>query len=157
VIRLIAGQGLAGDAHAGVRVQHLFRVRGDPSLPNLRQVHVIPGELPDELAAQGLTVAAGDLGENVTPAAWTCWVADRGSPVPRCAGRGAGDRPAHALRPARRVRERAAGRGARAGGDGTVIGKAAVMGIVIVGGQVRARDPIAVQLPDGPYRPPLPV
>ena len=34
-ITLIAGHGVQGDAHAGVTVQHLSRVRKDPSKPNL--------------------------------------------------------------------------------------------------------------------------
>jgi len=40
-IRLIAGLGVDGDAHAGVTVKHRSRVRRDPSQPNLRQVHLV--------------------------------------------------------------------------------------------------------------------
>lgn len=64
-VRLVAGLGVVGDAHAGVTVKHRSRVARDPSQPNLRQVHLIHAELLDELAAQGFAVAAGDLGENV--------------------------------------------------------------------------------------------
>src|SRR5689334_23562634 len=60
-ITLVAGHGVEGDAHAGATVQHLSRVRRDPTQPNLRQVHLIPAEV---LAA--LDVPAGALGENVT-------------------------------------------------------------------------------------------
>lgn len=66
VIRLLAGLGVEGDAHAGVTVQHRSRVRADPTLPNLRQVHLIHAELLDDVAAQGFTVKPADLGENVT-------------------------------------------------------------------------------------------
>ena len=43
LIRLIAGEGVAGDAHRGVTVQHRSRVAADPTQPNLRQVHLIQG------------------------------------------------------------------------------------------------------------------
>src|SRR5262245_16368452 len=38
-ITLLAGLGVQGDAHLGETVQHLVRVREDPTKPNLRQVH----------------------------------------------------------------------------------------------------------------------
>jgi MOSC domain-containing protein YiiM len=65
-IRLIEGLGVEGDAHLGVTVQHLSRIKRDPTTPNLRQVHLIHAELHDELRAKGFTVDAGDMGENVT-------------------------------------------------------------------------------------------
>jgi MOSC domain-containing protein YiiM len=65
-LTLVAGLGVADDAHAGVTVQHLSRIRKDPGQPNLRQVHLIHAELFDELAAKGFVVRPGDLGENVT-------------------------------------------------------------------------------------------
>ena len=66
VIRLVAGLGVEGDAHAGETVKHRSRVRQDPAQPNLRQVHLLHAELHDELAAAGFDVAPGGLGENVT-------------------------------------------------------------------------------------------
>jgi MOSC domain-containing protein YiiM len=65
-ITLIEGLGVDGDAHLGVTVQHLSRKKKYPDLPNLRQVHLIHGELFDELANKGFAVAPGELGENVT-------------------------------------------------------------------------------------------
>ena len=65
-IELVAGLGVAGDAHCGARVRHRSRVRADPSQPNLRQVHLLHAELLAELAERGHTVKPGDLGENVT-------------------------------------------------------------------------------------------
>ena len=65
-IRLVAGLGVDGDAHSGRTVQHRSRVREDPTQPNLRQVHLIHAELFDELAGKGYSIAAGELGENVT-------------------------------------------------------------------------------------------
>jgi hypothetical protein len=66
LIRLLAGLGVEGDAHLGRTVQHRSRVARDPSQPNLRQVHLIHGELHDELRAQGFDVTPGVMGENVT-------------------------------------------------------------------------------------------
>src|SRR5215217_1099802 len=65
-IRLVAGLGVEGDAHAGERVRHRSRVRRDPTQPNLRQVHLIHAELHDELRAAGFEVTPGLMGENVT-------------------------------------------------------------------------------------------
>src|SRR5438094_6477536 len=65
-IRLLAGLGVEGDAHAGKTVKHRSRVARDPSQPNLRQVHLIHAELHDELRAAGFAVSAGQMGENVT-------------------------------------------------------------------------------------------
>jgi len=65
-IRLLAGLGVDGDAHAGVTVKHRSRVRRDPTQPNLRQVHLVHSELFDELREKGFVVVAGDIGENVT-------------------------------------------------------------------------------------------
>jgi MOSC domain-containing protein YiiM len=64
-IHLIPGEGVEGDAHRGVTVQHLYLMRRDPTQPNLCQVHLFCAEMLDELAAKGFPVAAGDLGENI--------------------------------------------------------------------------------------------
>jgi MOSC domain-containing protein YiiM len=66
MIDLVAGHGVAGDGHYGETVQHRSRKRFNPSLPNLRQVHLIAQELIDELNGRGFIVGAGDLGENIT-------------------------------------------------------------------------------------------
>jgi len=65
---LVAGMGVRGDAHFGATVQHRSRVQADPTQPNLRQVHLIQGELLDELAGDGFSVRPGQLGENITTA-----------------------------------------------------------------------------------------
>lgn len=65
MIRLIAGLGVEGDAHAGVTVKHRSRVAKDPNQPNLRQVHLIHTELLDELATKGFSVAPAAMGENI--------------------------------------------------------------------------------------------
>lgn len=65
-IELLAGLGVAGDAHLGATVKHRSRVARDPSQPNLRQVHLMHAELLDALRGAGFDVAAGQLGENIT-------------------------------------------------------------------------------------------
>lgn len=67
-IALVEGHGVEGDAHAGAFVRHRFLARRRPRLPNLRQVHLIPSELFANLGKAGFSIAAGDLGENVTAA-----------------------------------------------------------------------------------------
>ena len=67
-IILVEGHGVDGDAHAGPFVRHRYLSRRQPSLPNLRQVHLIPSELFPSLLEAGFEVGAGDLGENVTTA-----------------------------------------------------------------------------------------
>lgn len=64
-IRLVAGHGVEGDAHAGPFVKHSFLARRDSRTPNDRQVHLMESELFAELADEGFTVGPGMLGENV--------------------------------------------------------------------------------------------
>ncbi len=65
-ITLIAGLGVEGDAHLGKKVQHLYRIKKDPNVPNLRQVHLIHDELHQELNKNGFEITPGDMGENIT-------------------------------------------------------------------------------------------
>lgn len=65
-IRLIAGYGVEGDAHAGAYVKHRYLARWRPKLSNERQVHLMEVELFDELKQEGFTVGPGQLGENIT-------------------------------------------------------------------------------------------
>jgi MOSC domain-containing protein YiiM len=152
-IRLIAGEGVEGDAHRGVTVKHRSRARFNPTLPNLRQVHLIHAELFDELAAKGFTVKPGELGENVT----TRDIDLLGLPTgTRLAIGGAlialtglrnpciqMDRFQDGLMQATLDRD----------AEGNLIRKAGVMGIVLEGGDIAIGDAIAVTLPEGPHRP----
>jgi MOSC domain-containing protein YiiM len=65
-IQILANHGVEGDAHAGPLVQHLYRVRKDPTALNLCQVHLLQAELFDELRAHGFDLAPGQIGENIT-------------------------------------------------------------------------------------------
>jgi hypothetical protein len=64
-VDLIAGEGVAGDAHCGTTIKHRSRVAKDSTQPNLRQVHLIHAELFDELVPTGFSVGPGELGENI--------------------------------------------------------------------------------------------
>jgi hypothetical protein len=65
-IQLLEGLGVEGDAHSGTTVKHRSRVARDAAQPNLRQVHLIHGELHDELRQAGFALSAGQMGENIT-------------------------------------------------------------------------------------------
>ena len=151
-IRLIAGLGVEGDAHAGVTVKHRSRVARDPSQPNLRQVHLIHRELFDELRPRGFDLAPADLGENVT----TLGIDLLALPVGARLRLGADaiveitglrnpcvqiDRFRPGLMAA--VLDRAA--------DGGLIRKSGVMAVVLAGGDVRPGDAIAIELPPLPH------
>ncbi|MEY9418006.1 MOSC domain-containing protein YiiM [Bradyrhizobium japonicum] len=64
----VESYGVEGDAHAGEFVRHRYLARRHPRLPNLRQVHLLPCELFDDLQGAGFAVAPGELGENITTA-----------------------------------------------------------------------------------------
>jgi MOSC domain-containing protein YiiM len=65
-ILLVEGHGVEGDAHSGASVRHRYLARRRPSLPNLRQVHLIPSELFETIGEVGYDVRPGELGENIT-------------------------------------------------------------------------------------------
>ena len=152
-ITLLAGLGVAGDAHCGPTVKHRSRVARNPAQPNLRQVHLMHAELFADLAVKGFTVAPGDLGENIT----TSGLDLLALPVDTELHIGAQavvrltglrnpcvqiDRFRHGLMQA--VLERAP--------DGRLRRLAGVMGVVVTGGNVMAGDPVVVQRPPGPPR-----
>ncbi|MGC0422678.1 MOSC domain-containing protein [Embleya sp. AB8] len=152
-IRLLAGLGVEGDAHLGVTVQHRSRVAVDPTQPNLRQVHLIHAELHEELAAGGFTVAAGELGENVTTRGIDLLDLPTGTRLhlgPDAVVEVTGLR-----NPCPQINTFQPGLlKALVGRDeaGNIVRKAGVMAIVLTGGEVRAGDPIRVELPAPPHR-----
>ena len=157
-IRLLTGLGVEGDAHLGATVQHRSRVARDAAQPNLRQVHLIHSELHDELQEVGLAVSAGQMGENVTT---------RGVDLlelPTGARLHLGDAAVVEVTGLRNPCGQLNGvqpglMAATLGRDehGNLVRKAGIMGIVLAGGEVRAGDPIRVELPPQPHRPLAPV
>jgi MOSC domain-containing protein YiiM len=153
-IMLVAGIGIAGDAHAGVTVQHLSRVRRDPTQPNLRQVHLVASELFAELDRAGFAVRAGDLGENVTTAGIDLLALPTGTRL--AIGASAVVEVTGLRNPCRQIDGFSDGllkQVLARDGDGTVVRRAGIMGIVLAGGAVRTGDRIAVELPPGDRRP----
>lgn len=157
-ITLLEGLGVAGDAHAGVTVQHRSRVRADPTQPNLRQVHLIHAELHDELSGRGFQVDPGGMGENITTrgvdllalpqrtvlrfgAEAVVEVTGLRNPCLQLNGLQPG------LMKAVLDRDEA----------GRLIRRAGIMGVVLSGGPVRTGDQIVVELPDEPHLPLEPV
>lgn len=151
-VRLIAGHGVQGDAHAGDTVKHRSRVAVDPTQPNLRQVHLIQAELFDELAGRGFDIRPGDLGENVTTRGIDLLALPRGALLRL--GEDAVVEVTGLRNPCSQIEAFRAGLLAAVldrGQDGEVIRKAGIMGIVRAGGDVRPGDGIAVTLPPPPH------
>ncbi len=158
MIRLIAGEGIEGDAHCGQKVRHRSRRRFNPGLPNLRQAHLLHAELFDELALQGFAITPGLMGENITTRGLDLLSLPRGARVRlgdtamvELTGLRNPCVQLEALRPG--LMQACLG----SGPDGAPIRKAGVMGVVLAGGEVRAGDPVRVELPDGPHLPLRPV
>ena len=151
-IKLIAGWGVEGDAHAGKTVMHRSRVAKDPTQPNLRQVHLIHSELHSELKEEGFDISPGDMGENITTKDIDllklptdtrlqigkaiiqitglrnpCAQLDRFQPGLMAAVLDKNER-------------------------GNIIRKAGIMGIVIATGVITIGDPIRIEFPPLPYR-----
>jgi len=152
-IRLVAGLGVEGDAHAGKTVQHLSRIAKDPSVPNLRQVHLIHAELHDELRKQGFDVAPGAMGENVTTRGIDLLALPAGTRLRL--GAEAVVEITGLRNPCAQLDGIAKGLMAATldrDADGKLVRKAGVMGVVLRGGEVRADDAIEIELPAPPHR-----
>jgi hypothetical protein len=149
---LVAGMGVHGDAHFGATVRHRSRVAVDPTRPNLRQVHLLQGELLDELAESGFDVAPGDLGENITSRGIDLLGLSTGTVLLL------GDEAIVALtglrNPCRQIDDFQEGLLSHVlvrDEQGDLIRRAGVMGVVIRGGTVTIGAPIAGQAPLGPH------
>jgi MOSC domain-containing protein YiiM len=152
-LRLIAGLGVEGDAHAGVTVKHRSRVARDPTVPNLRQVHLIHAELHAELNAAGFDVGPGAMGENITTQGLDLLALPEGarlalgeSAVIEVTGLRNPCSQIDKFRPG--LMQAVLGRDAA----GNLIRKSGIMAIVLTGGDVRPGDTIRVMLPAAPHR-----
>jgi MOSC domain-containing protein YiiM len=157
-IVLLAGEGVEGDAHCGRTVQHVYDRKKDPDRVNLRQVHVIPCELLDELNALGFSVRPGDLGENISTRGLDVLALPTGTELqigPEAIVEVTGLRtPCYQIE--RFAKGLLAHVGSRSPG-GAYFSKTGVMGIVLRGGSVAPGDVIVVRLPSGEHRPLMPV
>lgn len=157
-ITLLAGLGVDGDAHQGITVKHRSRVAKDPTVPNLRQVHLIHAELHDELRKRGFDLAPGQMGENIT----TRGVDLLGLPVGATLALGSDAvieitglrNPCYQLDG---LQQGLMGATLDRDETGHLIRKAGIMGIVLTGGEVRPGDAIVVEMPPPPHEPLGPV
>jgi MOSC domain-containing protein YiiM len=157
-IKLLTGLGVEGDTHLGEKVQHRSRVAKDPNQPNLRQVHLIHGELHDELNANGFNVKAGDMGENITTRGIDLLALPTGTKlhlgntaIVEVTGL---RNPCYQLDDFQKGLMKAV---LDKDEDGNLIRKAGIMGIVLHGGEVHVDDATRVQLPPEPHEPLKPV
>lgn len=152
-ITLLEGLGVEGDAHCGATVKHRSRVRLDPTVPNLRQVHLIPAELLEELAAAGFDVAPGELGENVLTRGLDLHALPRGARL--ALGEAAVVELTGLRNPCYQIdafRPGLLARVLRRGPTGWEL-RGGVMAVVRRGGRVAPGDAAAATLPDGPLEP----
>ena len=151
-ITVVAGLGVEGDAHAGVTVQHRSRVARDPSQPNLRQVHLVHGELLDGLQERGFRVGPGTIGENITTLGVDLLGLPKGTRL-RIGSSATIEvtglrNPCFQLDGYQRGLQRAV---LDRNADGSLVRLAGIMGIVVDSGVIEPDDPIHVALPPEPH------
>jgi MOSC domain-containing protein YiiM len=158
-IRLLAGQGVDGDAHRGTTVQHLYLKRKDASQPNLCQVHLFASEMLTELAQRGFPLQPGDLGENILTTGIDLLTLPRGTrlhlgadAIVEVTGLRTPCSQIDALRPGLQQhlwgpRDAANKKTRRAG----------IMSIVLQSGEVHPNDLLRIDLPPHPHKPLGPV
>lgn len=158
-LRLIAGEGVEGDAHRGVTTQHLYLRRKDPTQPNLAQVHLLASEMLEELAAKGHTVKPGELGENLLTAGLELLSLPQGTRL--LVGAEVVLEVTGLRTPCSQIDDFQGGLQQHMWGkrdaDGKKTRRAGVMSIVLEGGEVRPGDTIRVELPPEPHVPLGPV
>jgi MOSC domain-containing protein YiiM len=157
-IVLVPGVGVSGDAHAGATVRHRSQAARDPKRPNLRQVHLLPCELFDELMAADFAVWPGDLGENITTRGLDLLALPQGARLK------IGDTVVLEVTGLRnpcsqldRFQPGLMAALVERNAHGALVRKAGVMSVVIAGGEVRAGDAIRIVTPEPPLRPLEPV
>ena len=152
-IKLLAGIGVEGDAHAGKKVKHRSRVAQNPNQPNLRQVHLIHAELHDELKSKGFDVEAGQMGENITTRDIDLLALPTDTLLK--IGNEAVIRVTGLRNPCSQLDSFKSGLMAAVldrDEEGNIIRKAGIMGIIVATGRISAGDKIEAELPALPYR-----
>ncbi|MCU1587940.1 MAG: hypothetical protein JWN31_1433 [Frankiales bacterium] len=143
-VTLLEGLGVEGDAHAGTYDRHRSHARFDPRRPNLRQVHLMQGELLAEL-----DVPPGALGENVTTLGVDLLALSAGTRIHLGADAvveltGLRNPCVQIDRYRDGLLKRVVGRDA----DGTTIVRTGVMSVVLRGGTVCPGDVVRVVVPE---------
>ncbi len=151
-IVLLAGLGVEGDAHCGATVRHRYRVRQDPTAPNLCQVHLLQEELFAELAGQGIDIAPGAMGENITTRGIDLLALPRStllrlgeSAVVSVTGLRDPCAQMNGLRPG--LMKACLARSV----NGEIVRKSGIMSTVIQSGIVRPGDSISIEFPNPPF------
>lgn len=153
-IELVAGKGVKGDAHYGKTVQHLSRVKKDPSQPNLRQIHLLESEILAELNEKGFEVQPGNLGENITTSGVPLLQLPEGTKL--TIGEDIIIILTGLRNPCPQIENFMSGLLSQVlykGSNGETIRKCGVMGIIEKGGCIKDLDSISVELPPKPYTP----
>jgi len=152
-IKLIAGIGVEGDAHAGKTVKHRYLVKIDSTKPNIRQVHLIQTELFDELKEKGFKISSGELGENITTKGVNLLELPKGTKLE------IGDEVVVELTALRNpciqidnFQKGLLKEVLQQDENGNLIRKGGVMGVVLSGGEIFPGDSIKVVLPEKPFQ-----
>jgi MOSC domain-containing protein YiiM len=158
-IRLIPGEGVEGDAHRGVTIQHLYLMRRDPTQPNLCQVHLFAAEMLDELATTGFHIAPGELGENILTRGLDVLALPLGTRLHL--GTASIVEVTGLRTPCSKIDDFRDGLQQHLWGErdaeGKKVRRAGIMSIVLTAGEVRPGDTIQVELPPEPHQPLGPV
>lgn len=152
VITVIAGLGVQGDAHMGRTVKHRSRVAKDPTVPNLRQIHLMHSELFEELSEKGFSIKPGQMGENVTTRGVDLLGLPQGARLH--IGEDVVIEITGLRNPCSQIENHQKGllkACLEKDENGKLIRKSGVMSIVLTGGDIQAGDKIEVVLPEGEH------
>lgn len=134
-------------------MQNPWRVRRDPTAPNLCQVHLLPAELLEHLTDAGFTLRPGELGENITTRGLDLEALPLGTllhlgsdAVIRLTGLRDPCRRINSVRP--RLLKEVLYRD-----NDTIVRRAGVMGVVVASGTVAAGAPVRPEPPGAPHVP----
>jgi MOSC domain-containing protein YiiM len=158
-LRLLAGEGIEGDAHCGATTQHLYLKRKDPAQPNLAQVHLFSSEMLAELAALGFLLQPGEIGENILTSGIDLLALPHATKLhlgPEAVIEVTGLRtPCFQIDKHRQgLQQHLWG---PPGPDGKKTRRCGIMAVVLTGGTVRPDDAIRITLPPEPHQPLGPV
>lgn len=152
IIKLVKGLGIEGDVHFGSKIKHRSRVAQNPDQPNLRQVHLIHSELFEELADR-FHIEPGQMGENITTAGINLLELPADSNL--FIGTSAVIQVTGLRNPCAQIDQFQSGllkAVIEQDGDGNLIRKAGIMGVVLESGEVKPGDEIRVELPSKPFK-----
>ncbi|MED5579631.1 MAG: MOSC domain-containing protein [Nitrospinota bacterium] len=151
-LSLVEGKGVEGDAHFGETVKHRSRVAENPNQPNLRQVHLLPMELLEELEREGYSVNPGELGENITTKGVDLIELPLGTLLK--IGESVSLEVTGLRDPCYQIDNFKKGLLSKVvccDDDGNLVLKTGVMTVVLKGGQIKPNDKIIVKLPEKPF------